>query len=302
MRSDGPHAPTQQQVLAALTEFIRSEQFSCVGAKTAVAGSSLVHRHYSALGEVSEVGRMYEDLRSFAERRVSIDAHFATFAATFDSPRRSDEVTFERLLWRQLQLLHDIDSRWFGWHRDFSPFPEAENFGFCVSGWPFFVVGMHDGASRLSRRFAYPTLVFNSHEQFELLFELGTFQRLRAETRRRELALQGSINPNLVHYPSQEVRHYAGRVADEDWRCPFQPRIRVDVADRQRELTDPTGPAGPASEGPPRPRVRFCSVGHRHRLGWPPCVATRPVPGQRPTGCVDVPRRSLRVLCHHLVE
>lgn len=88
-----------------------------------------------------------------------------------------------------------------------------------------FVVGLHPASSRLSRRFQWPTLVFNPRSQFERLRETGRFERLRGAVREREIALQGTLNPNLADFGEQsEARQYSGRATEQEWQCPFHRR------------------------------------------------------------------------------
>ena len=43
-----------------------------------------------------------------------------------------------------------------------------------------------------------------------------------AATRARDLALQGSINPNLADFgTAPETRQYSGRKVEAGWKCPF---------------------------------------------------------------------------------
>ena len=40
--------------------------------------------------------------------------------------------------------------------------------------------------------------------------------------RERDIALQGSANPNLADFGERsEARQYSGRVTEPAWRCPF---------------------------------------------------------------------------------
>jgi len=83
-------------------------------------------------------------------------------------------------------------------------------------------VGLHPGSSRFTRRFAFPTLVFNAHTQFEKLRESGKFERIQDVIRARDKTLQGDLNQNLADYgEASEARQYSGRAVEKDWRCPF---------------------------------------------------------------------------------
>ncbi len=65
-------------------------------------------------------------------------------------------------------------------------------------------------------------MVFNPHAQFERLREAKQFDRLQQTIRAREMALQGTLNPNLSSFGEQsEARQYSGRPVDEKWKCPF---------------------------------------------------------------------------------
>ena len=100
--------------------------------------------------------------------------------------------------------------------------PEAANFGFSFAGRGFFVIGLHPASSRRARRFPWPTLVFNAHFQFDRLKADGRYPKMQAAVRAREMAGQGSLNPNLSDFGTRsEARQYAGRAVSDDWRCPF---------------------------------------------------------------------------------
>ncbi len=50
----------------------------------------------------------------------------------------------------------------------------------------------------------------------------GRYDSLRAAIRDREIALQGSLNPNLSDFGERsDARQYAGGAAGDAWRCPF---------------------------------------------------------------------------------
>ena len=222
-----------------IREKIAGEDFSCVAAKTALRRETIVHRHFGPLAAAATTAALHSELAGFARNKDDIDPLLASFVASFEPAAapppaaESDEQVptveeeFERLLWEQLQALHELDIASSAWSALVDPDPESPRFGFSVAGHPFFVVGLHPGSSRLTRRFPLPTLVFNSHVQFEQLKERGTYQRIQREVRIREVALQGSINPNLSDFGEvSEARQYSGLAAPADWRCPFQPRFR----------------------------------------------------------------------------
>lgn len=202
--------------------FILGDHFACVGAKGAVQSGGYRFAMYDGFPTNAGTHGLARDLAAFVTEMPYMRARYKTFVAVFNDTSL-DEASFERRLWEQLQALHAVNARAFDWCDRVSSDPRDPNFAFSVAGHPFFVVGMHPAASRTSRRFALPTLVFNSHEQFAELKASGHFARITSLVRERELAIQGSLNPNLAeHGTTSEARQYAGRAVEEDWKCPFR--------------------------------------------------------------------------------
>ena len=112
------------------------------------------------------------------------------------------------------------------------------DFSFSVGGMAFFVVGLHAGSSRLTRRFAWPTLVMNPHRQFENLKANGTFPRFQKVIRHADQELQGAVNPMLAeHGRKSEAMQYSGRHVEPDWRCPFHARADAAIPPVADKLT-----------------------------------------------------------------
>src|SRR5690606_19944647 len=119
--------------------------------------------------------------------------------ALFEGPCDTDERRFEAMLWSQLQRLHELDvQRGQPWADGVSRDPDDPRFSLSLAGHPYFVIGLHPGALRIARRFEAPALVFNSHRQFDRLRADGRYAKMQAATRARDMALQGSLNPNLA--------------------------------------------------------------------------------------------------------
>lgn len=202
--------------------------FSCLGAKSAFRGHGYRLGIYHELGSPRSTEALMRDLAVFVamlDQRAGDDARpqkLQTFVASFLGPVSADDAAFERLLWTQLQALHDRDPASF-WDPTVSSDPEDAHFSFSIAGRAFFVVGLHAASERWARRFAWPTLVFNPHAQFEQLRERGHFARLQRLIRAREHVLQGSINANLSDFGDRsEARQYSGRPVEDGWHCPFQ--------------------------------------------------------------------------------
>lgn len=219
-RADGDMA-------ARFLAFVDDPSFPCVGAKAALAREAIQTHEFAALGDRANDGRLLDRLGQFAQEVDAADADDKTvrsFVALFDGPVDTGEQRFEALLWSQLQRLHELDMRRGSrWADDVVSDPDDPHFSLSLGGHPFFVIGLHPGASRMARRFHWPALVFNSHRQFEALRADGRFQKMQAATRQRDIALQGSINPNLADFGvAGETRQYSGRQVGPEWRCPFR--------------------------------------------------------------------------------
>lgn len=226
-QSSVPHAlgPLTQRFLARIAD----SSFPCVGSKAALARDAIRTLELGPLGQRDNDAPLHGAIAAFAARmdaNTAEDSTVHSFVALFAGPCDTDERRFEALLWSQLQRLHELDlRRGHAWASDVSCDPDDPRFSFSVAGHPFFVIGLHPGASRMARRFASPALVFNSHRQFERLRADGRYARMQAATRRRDVALQGSINPNLADFgAASEARQYSGRAVGPDWTCPFHPR------------------------------------------------------------------------------
>lgn len=200
-------------------------EFPCVGGKAAINHDNYRFGLYDEMNSQGATAGLAHDLWEYAQERPTFETDYATFVASFAAPVVVGEPEWEKLLWSQLQSLHDLDSGHHAWDPAVSSDPADPGFSFSFAGTAFFVVGLHPTSSRRSRRFGWPTLVFNAHEQFERLREQNQFERLRETVRTRDYKLQGSLNPNLSNFgEASEARQYSGRAVEEGWRCPFSTR------------------------------------------------------------------------------
>ncbi|UYH55003.1 YqcI/YcgG family protein [Qipengyuania sp. SS22] len=207
---------------------IADTAFPCVGAKSAQARDLLdvlvAHDMRSGWDDL----RIHDRLIEWAEQYRNDPAGLRSMAVVFEQPGSLDENEYENLLWERLQSFAEKDN-WLGQSYDpsVSPDPTDPHFSLSFGGEAYFVVGLHPHASRPARRFAYPTMVFNLHNQFEALREDGRYERMREAILDRDRTLAGDINPMLArHGESSEARQYSGRAVDDDWTCPFRdPRL-----------------------------------------------------------------------------
>lgn len=206
--------------------FIERPEFPCVGAKSALARGTLkivVARDIrSAWNDV----QIHDELLGWAYQYRDDPSGLRSLAVVFETAADLSEDDFERCLWERLQSLADKDV-WRGQHYDpaVSPDPEDPHFSLSFGGEAFFAVGLHARASRPARRFPYPTIVFNLHDQFERLRAEGRYERMRERIIERDVALAGAPNPMLArHGEASEAAQYSGRQVPSDWTCPFRDR------------------------------------------------------------------------------
>lgn len=205
-----------------IQSFIDAKNFPCVGAKSALNKDRLHVVAFGNFGAMQDTERLWNALKEYSENYPDPGQTPVSFIATFEEAEL-DELGFEMLMWDQLQSLHEVDCRnGFKWDRKVSDDPAKAEFSFSVAGRAFFVVGLHPGASRKARRSPFPCLVFNFHDQFEELKASGKYSSMQTAIRKRDTALQGSVNPMLSRFgEASEAIQYSGRAVQEGWKCPF---------------------------------------------------------------------------------
>lgn len=177
---------------------------------------------FGPLGSEATTPQLWAALKQYSETVGEPGSAPVSYIAAFE-PESFSESEFELRLWQQLALLREVDeANGFEWDPSVSCDPESNQFSFSVGGRAYFVVGLHQGASRLARRAPVPCLVFNFHEPFELLKESGKYASMQRAIRARDMKLQGSINPVLARFgEASEARQYSGRAVESEWKCPF---------------------------------------------------------------------------------
>ena len=218
---------------AAFRAFIKEPPFPCVGAKSALAKGRLEIIVARDITSGWDDLRIYPALLAFvADFRRNPDL-FQSFVVVFEGPHDLSEEAFERSLWDRAQSLSDKDA-WLGQPYDASVHadPDDPHFSLSFGGEAFFIVGLHPRASRPARRFSFPALVFNLHDQFVRLRAEGRYEKLRDAILQRDEDLAGSPNPMIArHGDVSEARQYSGRAVAGDWRCPFSPRPQAEGND-----------------------------------------------------------------------
>lgn len=218
-------APLAELVHQSFRSHVLDNEFPCVGGKAAINNNTYRFGFYSEMNTPATTAGLAYDLWEYVRERPTFETEYATFVTSFAAPLYCNEREWEKLLWSQLQNLHDYDHPYHTWDSAVSSDPEDAAFSFSFAETAFFVIGLHPSSSRFARRFAWPTLVFNAHAQFEQLRGQNRFERIQETVRARDYKLQGSLNPNLNNFGERsEARQYSGRAVEEKWKCPFRPQ------------------------------------------------------------------------------
>ncbi|WP_432411289.1 guanitoxin biosynthesis heme-dependent pre-guanitoxin N-hydroxylase GntA [Rasiella sp. SM2506] len=216
------HLEKESTTKKLFADFIVKKNHPCIMAQTVFKMEEVTIRDYKNLGSLTAAMNILKDLETYLTNYDFSSNNFETFIATFPDDEITDEKEFEKKLWLQLEGMHSLDSK--PWDASVSKDPEDHNFSFSLLGKAFYIVGLHPNSSRKARQSPVPALVFNLHQQFEKLREMGTYKRVRDRIRKRDKKLQGSINPILADFGnSSEALQYSGRNVSEEWKCPFAP-------------------------------------------------------------------------------
>lgn len=205
------------------TSFVDNRDFPCVAAKAALTRQQ---QHVFIAGHMA-CPRNDKDILNFIYDFVDLyrksDSLFHSVVVVFEQPDIQDEEIFSRFFWQRLQALSDLDAQEYDYDGRVSADPQSEKFSFSLKEEAFFIVGMHPASAREARRFAYPAIVFNPHAQFEQLRSAGQYEKMKNIIRKRDIALEGSINPMLEDFgASTEAFQYTGQVLDKNWKCPLR--------------------------------------------------------------------------------
>ncbi len=203
--------------------FIGEGDFPCVGAKSALTKKQIHVLQFDDIYCESNEPDILASIHKFVEAFTLKRDMYSSLVVTFEQPDTITETEFDKVLWEKLQRLHEVDACLKSWDSKVSSDPHSAQFSLSLGGKGFFVIGLHPNASRKSRRFSHPAIVFNLHEQFELLRKQQKFEAFRDHIRKRDAAYCGSKNPLLAnHGESSEVYQYSGKKHSKSWECPFK--------------------------------------------------------------------------------
>jgi len=147
---------------------------------------------------------------------------FHSAAVIFGNPKSASESEFEDMLWYRLNSFVELDRKKYSHDKRVDSDPTSHLFSFSLKEEAFFIIGLHPSSSREARRFAYPAIVFNPHEEFERLKRTGRYEPMKKVVRRRDEVYLGSFNPMLKDFgEAPDVFQYSGKLCDSTWKCPL---------------------------------------------------------------------------------
>ncbi len=213
---------SNEQIIEEYLEFINEKEFPCVVAKAALARNHVKSFVSSHMACPASDASILQFLYNFVDQyRLSTESYHSA-AVIFKGPVDTDERAFDALLWERLKALSILDKANYKHDIRVGADPEAANYSYSVKSEAFFVVGLHPGSERRSRRFKYPALIFNPHAEFEKLRKLNRYEKLKGVVRNRDVIFSGSVNPMLDDFGnSSEAIQYSGKRHGSEWKCPL---------------------------------------------------------------------------------
>lgn len=203
-------------------EYVNNKEFACVAAKAALAKQQIQCMVAGHMACPRDDNAILQFLYQFIEVYRSSTELYHSAVIVFEPSGIRDEEMFDSLLWQRLQALSALDARNYPYDSRVEAAPASPKFSFSLKQEAFFIIGLHPNSSRAVRRFKYPALVFNPHQQFEQLKETNKYESLKKVVRKRDLSVSGSINPMLEDFgEASEVYQYSGRQYDKSWLCPL---------------------------------------------------------------------------------
>ena len=214
---------TDQEIIKQYLRHISSQDFPCIGAKASVTKGQtdvIVAENICCPNDDIVILNF---LYNFIDNLRNNKDLFQSASILFRGPSHLSEDDFEKFLWMRLQSLTDLDATKYGYAKDVSDNPESSSFCYSIKAEPFFVLTMHSGSKRDSRKFDYPVIVFNSHVQFEALKESGAYDKMQDIIRKRDVKYSGSVNPMLSNFGERSSAfQISGKEYENNWECPLK--------------------------------------------------------------------------------
>jgi uncharacterized protein len=204
--------------------FIYRQEYPCVAAKEAVRKQRVKVFVAGHMACPKDDRAILDFMYNFVDEYRNSDNFFHSAAVIFEGPTEvPSEEMFESMLFQRLQSLADMGSKEYAYDKRVSSDPTSRDFSFSIKEEAFYIIGLHPNSSRAARRFEHPTMVFNPHEQFEVLRATHRYEKMKNIVRKLDTEFSGSVNPMLKDFGSSpEVFQYSGRKLDNSWQCPLK--------------------------------------------------------------------------------
>lgn len=215
---------------AELDDFIGAKDFPCIAAKAAIAKGQMRVMVCDHVACPKDDWAITQFIYNFVDEYRSEKKMYTSAVVIFKEPEQCSEEYFDTMMWQRLQAIsdHDMQNK-HTWDPRVSNDPSDADFSFSVKEEAFYIIGLHPGSSRKARRFQYPAIVFNPHDQFVRLREANRYETMKETVRKRDTVFSGSVNPMLADFgQASEANQYSGKIYDDTWKCPFIPNDEKD--------------------------------------------------------------------------
>lgn len=203
--------------------FLYRKEYPCVAAKAAVQKQQVKVFVAVHMACPKDDRAILDFMYGFVDEYRNSEEFFHSAAVIFKGPDMPSEEMFESMLFQRLQSLNNIGSKEYAYDKRVSSDPTSKDFSFSIKEEAFYIIGLHPNSSRSARQFKYPTMVFNPHQQFEVLRATQRYDKMKKIVRKLDTAYSGSVNPMLQDFGSSpEVFQYSGRKLDRSWECPLK--------------------------------------------------------------------------------
>lgn len=214
--------PSEASIIQEYLAFIKADTFPCIAAKAALAKQQIKCMVADHMACPKDDKQILDFIYAFVDTYRQSKDLYHSVAIIFKAPEILDEDCFDTFMWSRLQSLKNLDAENYSYDQRVDEDPFSAKFSFSLKQEAFFIIGLHPGNSRLTRRFKYPVLTFNPHAQFETLRDLNKFESMQKAVRNKDLKYSGSVNPMLEDYGvASEVFQYSGKIYDKQWKCPL---------------------------------------------------------------------------------
>jgi len=218
------------EIIEAYKAFIGNKVFPCIAARAALASQHIQCMVADTMACPKDDKAILDFLYHFIDNYRTTATNFHSAAIIFKNPKDCNEEEFDSLLWQRLQALSDLDAENYDYDHRVDSDPASAHFSFSLKQEAFFILGLHPGTNRPSRKFSYPTLAFNPHQEFEKLRTTHHYEPMKEVVRKRDLLYSGSINPMLKDFgEASEATQYSGKHYSSDWQCPFRRNQKLEM-------------------------------------------------------------------------